>query len=79
MTVTSDFFFSNNIIIIIIRWFRITEQSVILFLKGKSKKEKKRKEKKGENLRTGVVGRVFDFADNHEYFRIFPESHRVVT
>jgi hypothetical protein len=48
-------------------------------LKGKSKKKKKRKEKKGENLRTGVVGRVFDFVDNHEYFRIFPESHRVVT
>jgi hypothetical protein len=48
-------------------------------LKGKSKKKKKRKEKKGENLRTGVVGRVFYFVDNHEYFRIFPESHRVVT
>jgi len=48
-------------------------------LKGKRKKEKKRK-KEGKNLRTGVVGRVFDFVDNHdEYFRIFPESHRVVT
>jgi hypothetical protein len=67
-------------------WFRITEQLVILFfLKGKRKKEKKRK-KEGENLRTGhfrltsVVGWVFEFVDNHdEYFRIFPESHRVVT
>jgi hypothetical protein len=52
-------------------------------LKGKRKKEKKKK--KGENLRTGhfrltsVVGWVFGFVDNHEYFRIFPESHRVVT
>jgi hypothetical protein len=52
-------------------------------LKGKKKKKEKKKE--GGNLRTGhfrptsVVGRVFYFVDNHEYFRIFSESHRVVT
>ncbi len=79
ITVTSEFFFKKKL------KKEVHNYRTVGYPVFERKKKKKEKKKEGENLRTGhfrptsVVGWVFDFVDNHEYFRIFSESHRVVT